>query len=111
MLLHEAQQRQELESSTLVNPRVAAESICCSTQPPLAASGELQVAALLGETTQNQFHPCNVCATASQGFFITKVFHPNVSPSGEICVNVLKKDWTPDTALRHVFLVGAASRV
>lgn len=26
-----------------------------------------------------------------KGFFATKIFHPNVSPAGEICVNVLKK--------------------
>jgi ubiquitin-conjugating enzyme E2 S len=31
--------------------------------------------------------------------------HPNVSKSGEICVNVLKKDWQPDLGLRHVLLV------
>lgn len=29
------------------------------------------------------------------GFFITKIFHPNVSEKGEICVNTLKKDWNP----------------
>lgn len=34
------------------------------------------------------------------GFFTTRIFHPNVSSSGEICVNVLKKDWTADTELR-----------
>ena len=26
-----------------------------------------------------------------KGHFTTKIFHPNVSPAGEICVNVLKK--------------------
>ena len=30
-----------------------------------------------------------------KGFFITKIFHPNVSKKGEICVNTLKKDWDP----------------
>uniref|UniRef100_A0A7S3VLF3 E2 ubiquitin-conjugating enzyme n=1 Tax=Dunaliella tertiolecta TaxID=3047 RepID=A0A7S3VLF3_DUNTE len=40
-----------------------------------------------------------------KGFFATKIFHPNVSPSGEICVNVLKKDWTPETGLKHVLVV------
>lgn len=40
-----------------------------------------------------------------KGFFLTKIFHPNVSPSGEICVNVLKKDWNADMGLRHVLLV------
>eukprot|EP00181_Compsopogon_caeruleus_P002679 CAMPEP_0184680302 /NCGR_PEP_ID=MMETSP0312-20130426/3169_1 /TAXON_ID=31354 /ORGANISM="Compsopogon coeruleus, Strain SAG 36.94" /LENGTH=130 /DNA_ID=CAMNT_0027130309 /DNA_START=141 /DNA_END=529 /DNA_ORIENTATION=+ len=40
-----------------------------------------------------------------KGFFLTKIFHPNVSPTGEICVNALKKDWSPTLGLRHVFLV------
>ena len=39
------------------------------------------------------------------GYFLTKIFHPNVSKSGEICVNVLKKDWKPDLGIRHVLLV------
>ena len=43
------------------------------------------------------------------GFFITKIFHPNVSKAGEICVNVLKKDWTAEMGLRHVLLVVRAS--
>lgn len=30
-----------------------------------------------------------------KGFFVTKIFHPNVSEKGEICVNTLKKDWNP----------------
>ena len=28
-----------------------------------------------------------------KGIFITKIFHPNISEKGEICVNTLKKDW------------------
>jgi ubiquitin-conjugating enzyme E2 S len=40
-----------------------------------------------------------------RGYFLTKIWHPNVGPGGEICVNVLKKDWTPATTLRHVFSV------
>ena len=48
-----------------------------------------------------------------KGYFITKIFHPNgiylplelhlspltpspVSSTGQICVNTLKKDWTPE---------------
>ena len=30
---------------------------------------------------------------APKGFFMTKIFHPNISEKGEICVNTLKKDW------------------
>eukprot|EP00760_Papus_ankaliazontas_P014239 PhM_4_TR15996/c0_g1_i1/m.93848/K10583/UBE2S, E2EPF; ubiquitin-conjugating enzyme E2 S len=40
-----------------------------------------------------------------KGYFMTKILHPNVSEKGEICVNTLKKDWTSNIGLRHVFLV------
>lgn len=36
---------------------------------------------------------------------MTKLFHPNVSKEGEICVNVLKRDWKPDMGLRHVLVI------
>lgn len=38
---------------------------------------------------------------------MTKIFHPNVAvPSGEICVNTLKKDWNPTSwSLSHIFEV------
>ena len=39
------------------------------------------------------------------GIFVTKIFHPNVSKAGEICVNTLKRDWTPSTGLRHILVV------
>ncbi|CAI7851270.1 unnamed protein product [Closterium sp. NIES-53] len=37
-----------------------------------------------------------------KGFFVTRIFHPNVAKNGEICVNILKKDWKPCLGLRHV---------
>uniref|UniRef100_A0A0D9WIH4 UBC core domain-containing protein n=1 Tax=Leersia perrieri TaxID=77586 RepID=A0A0D9WIH4_9ORYZ len=40
-----------------------------------------------------------------KGFFLTKIFHPNIATNGEICVNTLKKDWNPTLGLRHVLLV------
>ncbi|KAL5199756.1 hypothetical protein ABZP36_020959 [Zizania latifolia] len=40
-----------------------------------------------------------------KGFFLTKIFHPNIATAGEICVNTLKKDWNPSLGLRHVLLV------
>ena len=41
-----------------------------------------------------------------KGFFVTKIFHPNIHPkTGEICVSVLKKDWTAEMGLRHVLMV------
>merc|ERR1712133_341300 len=44
-------------------------------------------------------------AAPPKGFFLTKIFHPNVAPNGEICVNTLKKDWKADLGIRHVLLV------
>ncbi|CAE6528516.1 unnamed protein product [Rhizoctonia solani] len=35
---------------------------------------------------------------------VTKIFHPNVSRSGEICVNTLKKDWKSTYGLGHVLV-------
>ncbi|XP_072471580.1 ubiquitin-conjugating enzyme E2 S [Notamacropus eugenii] len=43
-------------------------------------------------------------AAPPKGFFLTKIFHPNVGANGEICVNVLKRDWTAELGIRHVLL-------
>lgn len=41
-----------------------------------------------------------------KGYFLTKMFHPNVSEKGEICVNTLKKDWDhTNWSLHHIFEV------
>jgi ubiquitin-conjugating enzyme E2 S len=40
-----------------------------------------------------------------KGYFITKIFHPNVSKNGEICVNTLKKDWKAELGIKHILLV------
>ncbi|XP_010543653.1 PREDICTED: ubiquitin-conjugating enzyme E2 22-like isoform X1 [Tarenaya hassleriana] len=40
-----------------------------------------------------------------KGYFLTKLFHPNIANNGEICVNTLKKDWNPSLGLRHVLTV------
>ncbi|TFY80742.1 hypothetical protein EWM64_g3272, partial [Hericium alpestre] len=37
-------------------------------------------------------------------WFITKIFHPNVSPQGEICVSTLKKDWNPSYGIGHILV-------
>lgn len=39
------------------------------------------------------------------GFFLTKIFHPNISKTGEICVNTLKRDWKPELSLTHILTV------
>ena len=35
--------------------------------------------------------PFNFPINPPKGFFLTKIFHPNISEKGEICVNTLKK--------------------
>uniref|UniRef100_A0A0V0GBD2 Ubiquitin-conjugating enzyme E2 S n=3 Tax=Triatominae TaxID=70999 RepID=A0A0V0GBD2_TRIDM len=39
-----------------------------------------------------------------KAFFLTKIFHPNVAKTGEICVNTLKKDWKSDLGIKHILL-------
>ncbi len=38
------------------------------------------------------------------GWFATKIFHPNVSTVGEICVNTLKKDWKSSYGIGHILV-------
>eukprot|EP00743_Colponemidia_sp_Colp-15_P001593 GILK01001739.1.p1 GENE.GILK01001739.1~~GILK01001739.1.p1 ORF type:complete len:213 (-),score=31.97 GILK01001739.1:205-843(-) len=41
-----------------------------------------------------------------KAYFLTKIFHPNVSKIGEICVNTLKRDWKPDNwSIGHILAV------
>ena len=45
-------------------------------------------------------------ASPPRGFFLTKIYHPNVDMStGAICVNTLKKDWSAETTFAHVLSV------
>ncbi|KAK7680784.1 hypothetical protein QCA50_016092 [Cerrena zonata] len=37
-------------------------------------------------------------------WFATKIFHPNVSSAGEICVNTLKKDWKSSYGISHILV-------
>ena len=39
------------------------------------------------------------------GYFLTRIYHPNISKSGEICVNTLKKDWSAGLGVGHVLQV------
>ncbi|XP_075970022.1 ubiquitin-conjugating enzyme E2 S [Anticarsia gemmatalis] len=44
-------------------------------------------------------------AAPPRAYFLTKLFHPNVSPdTGEVCVNTLKRDWRPELGLEHALL-------
>ncbi|KAJ1938847.1 hypothetical protein EC988_007468, partial [Linderina pennispora] len=42
--------------------------------------------------------------TPPKGVFVTKIFHPNVSEQGEICVSTLKKDWQKSYGIEHVLV-------
>eukprot|EP01017_Pseudomicrothorax_dubius_P007411 TRINITY_DN122_c0_g2_i7.p1 TRINITY_DN122_c0_g2~~TRINITY_DN122_c0_g2_i7.p1 ORF type:complete len:220 (+),score=43.11 TRINITY_DN122_c0_g2_i7:206-865(+) len=39
-----------------------------------------------------------------KGYFLTKIFHPNISEKGEICVNTLKREWDPSNWSLHNIL-------
>jgi len=49
-------------------------------------------------------------AEPPKGFFLTKIFHPNVAKNGEICVNTLKKDWKTDYGVKHILLVSVSNK-
>merc|ERR1719223_84399 len=41
-----------------------------------------------------------------RAFFMTRIFHPNIAPSGDVCVNTLKKDWDPQNwSIGHILQV------
>lgn len=40
-----------------------------------------------------------------KGYFLTKIYHPNISNNGDICVNTLKRDWKPELGILHVVQV------
>jgi ubiquitin-conjugating enzyme E2 S len=44
-------------------------------------------------------------AAPPKGTFLTRIFHPNISAEGDICVNTLKRDWKPEVGLSHVLQV------
>ncbi|KAJ1454868.1 ubiquitin-conjugating enzyme/RWD-like protein [Pelagophyceae sp. CCMP2097] len=44
-------------------------------------------------------------AAPPRGFFLTKVYHPNIAANGDICVNTLKRDWNEGVTLAHVLQV------
>lgn len=48
--------------------------------------------------------PPDYPASPPKGRFVTRVFHPNVAKDGDVCVNVLKRDWRPGMGLRHALL-------
>jgi ubiquitin-conjugating enzyme E2 S len=46
-----------------------------------------------------------VNVTDTVGTMMTRIFHPNVSKAGEICVDTLKKSWNKKYGVGHVLVV------
>jgi len=49
--------------------------------------------------------PSDYPSAPPKGYFLTRVYHPNISKTGEICVNTLKKDWQSSHGIAHVLQV------
>ena len=48
--------------------------------------------------------PINYPFTAPQIKFITKMYHPNISPDGSVCLEILKEKWIPGLTIENVIL-------
>jgi ubiquitin-protein ligase len=48
--------------------------------------------------------------TSGVGTMMTRIFHPNVSKAGEICVDTLKKSWNKKYGVGHVLVVRSLLR-
>lgn len=45
-------------------------------------------------------------AQPPRAIFLTKIFHPNISATGDVCVNTLKRDWDPSNwSIGHILQV------
>merc|ERR1712224_186852 len=45
-------------------------------------------------------------AQPPRAIFLTRIFHPNIAASGDVCVNTLKRDWDPAAwSIGHILQV------
>jgi ubiquitin-conjugating enzyme E2 S len=50
--------------------------------------------------------PADFPQTPPRAFFLTRIFHPNISANGDVCVNTLKRDWDPQNwSIGHILQV------
>lgn len=80
------------------------------------AEDPLDIQALLEGPTQTPYeggtYRVKICIGAEfpqqppKAVFLTKIFHPNISPNGDVCVNTLKRDWDPSAwSIGHILQV------
>jgi len=80
------------------------------------AEDPLDIQALLEGPTQTPYeggtYRVKICIGAEfpqqppKAVFLTKIFHPNISPNGDVCVNTLKRDWDPSSwSIGHILQV------
>lgn len=91
-VLYKQQQELDKHSPDCVNPVINAEDpldIQADIEGPKGTPYEG------GLFRVKLFIPDDFPRAAPKGYFMTKIYHPNVSEKGEICVNTLKRDWNP----------------
>jgi len=80
------------------------------------AEDPLDIQALVDGPTQTPYeggvYRVKICIGAEfptqppKAVILTKIFHPNISPTGEVCVNTLKRDWNPrEWSIAHILQV------
>jgi len=80
------------------------------------ADDPLDIQALLEGPTQTPYeggmYRVKICLGSEfpsqppRAFFMTRIFHPNIAASGDVCVNTLKRDWDPQAwSIGHILQV------
>ena len=69
---------------------------CCDAEGTPFYGGKFRMKLVLSED-----YP----SSPPRGYFLTKIYHPNIASNGDICVNTLKRDWTPEVTFKHILQV------
>jgi len=84
--------------------------LLCNEEDPL------DIQALVEGPTQTPYeggtYRVKICIGAEfpqqppRALFLTRIFHPNISAQGDVCVNTLKRDWDPQSwSIGHILQV------